>query len=521
MSHQCHRWLAIASYFFALSGLSACQPNPESVAVQGKNHIELESKIEENALEHYDITQIGLEREYKTERYEDFFSGADQKVKILVDAEVISQTGEKPVIRVKPHSITIEDVKKWSEVLLEGQVVYEPKVGWTKSELEKEILRLKNKLNDEQFLLEYYEGDAALIEEVKESYQSWIAAYEKEYETAPESYDRKETDWTFHPFIYYKGGIDLNYSGTDTVTASDTDEAFMIEADVDGYVGIISAQNVENNDFVHHRIYFQLATGYDEEGILRWNAEQEVPITKSEEEILEMVETKLDQMGLSDRKLFASSAMGKAQDMYGGQRQYIEEGQNEGIYQYSFSFIPTYFGMDVIKQKHMAEKGEDSYSAFYDYETLTVTVANDRIVSIQWRAPLEVINVESANVETLSFEEAKELFKSQMQTEYTIGKLSREAPTNSDYAERVKSILSGEIHIDKVIEGLVRIQIPNQPNEYRLVLAWSFQGEESLDTGSGYSWREDQPAWRSYSLTQVYQTINAIDGSFIDVMVGY
>ena len=104
---------------------------------------------------------------------------------------------------------------------------------------------------------------------------------------------------------------------------------------------------------------------------------------------------------------------------------------------------------------------------------------------------------------------------------YTIGKLSREGSTNSDYEERVKSILSGEIHIDKVIEGLVRNQIPNQPNEYRLVPAWSFQGEESLDTGSGYSWREDQLAWRIYSLTQVYKTINAIDGSFIDVMVGY
>ena len=57
MSNKYHRWLAITSCIFALSGLSACQPNPESVAVQEKNHIELESKIEENALEDYDITQ--------------------------------------------------------------------------------------------------------------------------------------------------------------------------------------------------------------------------------------------------------------------------------------------------------------------------------------------------------------------------------------------------------------------------------------------------------------------------------
>jgi len=49
--------------------------------------------------------------------------------------------------------------------------------------------------------------------------------------------------------------------------------------------------------------------------------------------------------------------MGKAQDVYGEQRQYIEEEQNEEIYQYSFSFIPTYFGMDVIKQKLMLGAG--------------------------------------------------------------------------------------------------------------------------------------------------------------------
>ena len=54
--------------------------------------------------------------------------------------DVLTPTGNMPVVEVKPHYIDMEQVKAMAKVLFHGNIAYEPKVGFSKEDLEKEIL---------------------------------------------------------------------------------------------------------------------------------------------------------------------------------------------------------------------------------------------------------------------------------------------------------------------------------------------------------------------------------------------
>lgn len=174
----------------------------------------------------------------------------------------------------------------------------------------------------------------------------------------------------------------------------------------------------------------------------------------------------------------------------------------------------------MTKQIQMSSYPDDSYGAMYDYEKVGVTVRENGITEFKWTAPLEVTSVENGDVQVLPFSEICQRFQSQMQIEYTLGRLSRENPQNSDYQEVLAGIKAGEIRVTDIQFGLVRIQIPNNYDEFRLVPAWSFRGIESLDTGGGHYWYEDLDQDALSRTEHVYQTINAVDGTYINVRLG-
>lgn len=160
-------------------------------------------------------------------------------------------------------------------------------------------------------------------------------------------------------------------------------------------------------------------------------------------------------------------------------------------------------------------KGDENYAALYYYESLSITVSNNRICSLEWMSPMDVVAVENKNVSCLSFEEIMELFKKQMQIEATAGNMANEEQSD------VKMI---EAKVDKIEFGLVRIRIPDNEREFYLVPAWTFTGEIGMDYGNGVSFYSDsfQDALISArEFETIYQIINSVDGTFIDVRKGY
>jgi len=499
--------------------LFGCQSAPEEDFVAEKNQEVLESKIGVSNTKESSETSLDSDSyEWETAQYKDSFAGADDNVWIEVDAEATYCVGYSPVIRVKPHTFDSSEVKIWADKLLNADHYYEPKVELPRAEIEEEILNIKRVLGDEEALAEEYNGNQEDMEAAKEILNDFLHQYEIMYETAPEAYERRETDWEFRPFSYYDE-LDALLAADDSESA-DLDEQLVIESEGEEEFGRIIVYNYRDGDYYDNKASFTLYNDYDEYGNAAWNANKEIPMELDEAEVIQMVQEALEGLGLDHMVLESYSVYGKAGNSSGGMREKVT-GSDQEAYYYSLLFLPSYEGLGMIRQNSIYEYPEDSYGALYDYEKLYVSVKSDKITAITWNAPTEVVSVENLKVGTISFDEVKTLFKNQMQIEYTIGKLSRQNPSNDDYNQVVNQIVKGEIHVDQIDYGYVRIQIQNNDQEFRLVPAWSLKGEEALDYGEGYTWPSEYPELNPESLREVYQTINAVDGSFINVRLGY
>ncbi|NLI61204.1 MAG: hypothetical protein GX375_07230, partial [Clostridiales bacterium] len=356
-----------------------------------------------------------------------------------------------------------------------------------------------------------------------------------------------ETDWTFRPEAYYRDmvvfGYDLEKEDDETkgIRASYYDsEMITLDSDVLDYYARMTAYNQENTRNLTHYAIFSLGSGLNGSNEPKWTERDANPMDMSEEEAITMVEKALVNMGITDMQLTSCHASNIPHPslMFSNPASLEEEinlaaaaaGEDsvddkdageieESIYSYSMLFTPTYQNVavhDMTSFRYLYPVDKDQYMQIYRYEELKVTVKNGVIAELNWFAPMEQVRVENENVPVLSLEEAIDTFRKQMQLEYTIGKLSRYAPENPDYADHVSSIESGEVNITDIRLGLMRIRIKDRPSAYRMVPAWMFLGSEEirykgLEPSSGEFFNKPFP----------YAIVNAIDGSIIDPTQGY
>lgn len=266
--------------------LSACQATPKESYVAEKNAEKFQQIIQDTteSEEEY-IGEDEADTKYQITEYKSSFPGADSKVLINIDAEVITQTVPCPVIRIKPHEFTSDEVKSWAEVLFKGNIAYEPKIELSKSEIEAEILEIRRHIGDEDALAEYYGHDAATIEQIKEMYAEQLMFYEEKLRDAPESVIKKETDWQFRPESYYDYMAQISW-GEDEGDELDQTEQLILEADVDGYQAHINISNRNAEDYILHKFRYEMK-----------DACQRTPLEQTEEEALELAADVLEQLG--------------------------------------------------------------------------------------------------------------------------------------------------------------------------------------------------------------------------------
>lgn len=502
----------------SILALSACQKTPDEEYVHGKDSKILEEAIQKTSEEvtapkEYEEIVEPIFEDYS---YKDEFVGAEDNVLIQVDAGGRWQTDQIPVIRVKPYSIVPEDVRRWGEVLTGSDTFYEPKVEMTKREIEELLLEWKQLYEDEDALLDFYLGYAADAARAKDEYLAYKAELEKLYPDAPETELKRETDWTFHESSYYERKDMFPLILEDV---PELDEKLIVEAETEDGHARITASNYQNGAYQRHSLYYEIHNYQRDAWNYQWDVSGERPMKLSEQEVLQMVEEKLDALGLTHVELSSYVMYGKSENESGSRRNKIASADSEDVYQYQLYYYPSYQGLSPLQKGGYVPNQEQPMGAVYDFESVAVQVANDTIQILQWNGPLEVVGIEQQDVEVLSFDEICKRFREQMQIEYTEGKISRYSPENDDYEEELERIKGGEIHIDKILFGLIRIQIPNNYDEFRMVPAWSFRGEELLDWGDGIDWEGYYAG--EYRREQIYQTINAVDGTFINWRMGY
>ena len=457
--------LRIGLNFLLLALLIGCKKSPESDIITNKN----EDKLERAIVEEADNQEQNAVEEHK----EDEFVVSTDDLKVVVDAKVNAVDGSMSVVRTIPHEISSEDLQIWGETLFVGQTAYDPASPKSKGELEEEILLWKQRLNGTK--LEEYGDDAV---SVKELYEEMISNLEKLYEDAPEHSEDRETDYTFHPSEYYMSAEGLSSDGDRNAK----DMKFFAETkyDKNGVKWEILATNRDEEDYDMHAIDFYGSSEGEELTILQADC--------SDDKALKLAEEIRIQLGLNDWKVYDILEL-------------KEDSGCQHVYYYTryYEQVPTLTGYGIDLQS------EDLYAANLYYESLRIEVTNGKVTAVSWYSPMDIVEVENDNVKTLSFDEVYECFKSQMQSQYSKNTYLENGwfEEGDEYFENVEVL----IRINQIEQGMFRIKIKDNSEEYRMVPAWIFKGSTFCDG--------------DFLTEESYVVINAIDGSVINPNLGY
>lgn len=442
--------------------LIGCAENPTEDIVVNKNEGKLEQAIQRENKKDSDTSV--------PEKYTDQFQADGEKIEVSVDASVTGLEGNKPVVRVKPHLITEEEAKRWADVLFEGATAYEPGEK-SKTEIEDRILQLKERISDQDKLLEDY-GSQEEADRIKKELEEEIKEYEKQYASASDTDEKIPCTWEFHPYGYYNDlpmptSGDANYEGLDKTSQ------LIAQATVNGHQAMVEVDNREENDYRLNTQWFL----YEDEQ--EWIKEETGTLSK--EEAVKQADEIKNQLGMENWKYAEYKAS-----------------EAENIQNVMVTYTPSYESSTAFQGPLIDLKSEDLYAANYYYSSLSIGFENGVLTSVELISPMDVVQIENENVETMDFEEIYQTFKKQAQAQFT-----ESAFLDLDATEIGKI----QIEISEITEGLFRIKEKSNTEDFLMVPAWSFSGTLRVD---GEDWGKQQ-----------FLMINGIDGSVINTSLGY
>ena len=144
-------------------------------------------------------------------------------------------------------------------------------------------------------------------------------------------------------------------------------------------------------------------------------------------------------------------------------------------------------------------------NGFWNYEEVTVAVADQGVVFFTWDSPYETPTVTSYAQELISFQEATEIFAKMMMVTHQ---------NRQEINQRNGLTIREHYDIDRVRLDYVRIRDKDNLEEGTLIPVWNFWGVET-DT-------DDMDADRTFNGVYTVQlTVNALDGSVINIELGY
>lgn len=441
--------------------LSGCQGTPKEDIVVNKNDVGLESKMLQSE------SKMRNDSLKNNSHWEEKWITDVDNISIVVDADVETLGEKYSVVRVLPHEITSDEVKEWADALFEGNKAYEPESVLTKSEIEENILKFKQKLNDRDELVNEY-GSEEEADRTISYYEKLIENLEELYPTALEQYEQKECDWNFKPYEYYNDGM----LGTEDSVLSDNYE-LNAEAEVNGRKAIISATNRNASDYILHYLWFY----YDD---IPTDSEKKTMTKEEAKEVCNGILSKIenqDQWYLYD----------------------ISSQEDESTQIMTLYYTPVYNGVPTVLVKNLYNiKSDDVYAANYFYQSLEIGMYNGELNYIYLTSPSDVTEIVNENVQLMDLNTMMDKAKNYMQL-----KISK-ASFDEDFSENEKI----SVEVNNIQLAMFRIKEKNK-DSYLMVPAWTFYGNV-LDSKNQVIRENEQ-----------LLVMNAIDGSSINILLGY
>lgn len=451
--------IVLAMCLLSILSLPGCQENPESDIVVNKNEGNLENAIKK---EKRNANNDEYEKDIP-ESYSDHFLTDIDDIPVVTEAKVEFVENPLPVVRVRPHVITVEEAKLWSDVLFEGKTAYEPEV-LTKAEIEERILTLKEKTGNQETLITEG-GSEKKAESLKEYYDKLIESYEQEYKSAPENSEKAECRWKFHSYDYYQENASMWEESEEFESLKKTELLKAVTDDLNGHSAIIDVTNRDENDFKMHMLWFY----YTDQEEMTDIAYKEL----SEEKAIELGNQTLQKLELEGWSLWD-----------------IQDTSMEEVNSFVLYYTPVFEEVKTILGPDISVKSEDLYAANFYYPKIELHIYNGIIMSVEMTSPLDVVKIENSDVVTIDFDKIYKAFQSQMKT-----KTNRD--TFIDPADPAADEYSLELKVTDITQGLFRIKEKNNEEEFLMVPAWTFSGDVIVNGGN---WGKTE-----------FATINALD----------
>ena len=412
------------------------------------------------------------------EQYNDLFI-TDNDVEVTFDADIIRHGEPESIVKTIPHIFTSDEVKHWSEVLFNGNPIYEVNTKKTTGELLALIDQYQNYLDrlDPEVEPELYEIRL-------EDYPKEIAVYESMLPDAEDFYEPQEPDWTFKYDAFRSAYVE----GRGFDSEVELNKEIRVYSEIDGNTAYVDCVSRTKEDFILNWFQFWIEDSYQEEQM------QETP-----EDVQAFVIKQLKEMGLSDRWVVKSCTLKHQSDQRNKEKQ-LSVIQNGGYY-YELEFVSQYAGCETLTQDYMFS-GDDltPYSYRNYFEKLKIQYSNGQIVYMDYMNPLETTGEQEADFSVIDYEEAAACFLEEIQS--------------GEFRDRFKNQfgqypLSIRIKITSIEYGLLRIRICQDEAQYIMVPVWSFNGRKTSYYGT------ETVSTPMFGEEEFLMAINAVDGSVI------
>ena len=446
-------------------GLAACQKTPESPIVVGKDQQKMLEMAKEPAPSDQPVISMeSVSREISRE-----------KLHIIVNAEVSEPGGQMPVIRVRGVDFTQEQVDAFWNALIGDTEMFLPSET-TKADIEEILINLEQSLAAAE-----KDGDKDRMG----YYEKTIAEYRGKYALAP---DAAEPVRTFGKLEQRQVTEDNGNRCTCVLAyASPSDYSGKSFTVMNNYTSSLSgkpditAARMEYNNYPDAYQFYENAAGRTAlSGV--YAKEGEFSITPSE--AVRQAQAVID-------KTAAPFIPGK-----------VELTKNEeGKYAYLIECQRVVNGTPcAVLSGASSEEGRNGLLMRWDYERFRLIVAEEGILSFVWESPIEVGETEVDQSHLMTLDEIIAVFEKMMAVIY-------EPQSKADMVAALT------FHIDQVKLELVRVSEQNATENGLLIPAWRFYGEKRVEYSGENALNSSEYG--------CFLTVNAIDGSVIDIQKGY
>lgn len=465
------RLTAAFCFCLVIAFFAGCRPSPEEAVVVGKGDGRLEQKILEQSAspKPTDIPKNG-------ERVTRAFTSASGNVEVRVDALVGLDEGLTfPAVAVKPMRFTQEQADAIVGALTVGAQFYDVGQSITKDQWDEEILEHQNKLSE------------AKDKKLKEIYKEAIEDFLKEREKAPATEkDRKDANRKFSKETAGGAGLSEGIAG---------------KFDRNGKTFSLFIKNSEDGKQSSAECFMV--------GGSEWETVGRAEPGTNYDTALKQAQDLLDKTG-------ADLTLADA---------FILKSAGEGSYGYEFMFTREVNGL------HMVYEGTDTAADVYNedqpkpelyqepwpYERIMARITENGFAGFFWQGPCKVEKTLNPDVHIQSFEKTLAQFEKM---------IFAKNGTWEDFVEHGNASRI-KVSVDRITLGLMRVQ---SGNAYYLIPVWDFYGKTDTIMEDGVSLLESKfkGAGEDAMEAAVFRdslrsliTLNAIDGSVIDRMLGY